>query len=25
LPFGSPTAIMVEERYVKKARKVGGA
>jgi len=25
LPFGSPTAIMVEERYIKKARKVGGA
>ena len=25
LPFGSPAAIMVEERYVKKARKVGGA
>ena len=25
LPFGSPSAIMVEERYVKKARNVGGA
>jgi hypothetical protein len=25
LPFGSPSAIMVEERYVKKARKIGGA
>ena len=25
LPFGSPAAIMVEERYIKKARKVGGA
>ena len=24
LPFGSPSAIMVEERYVKKARKIGG-
>jgi len=25
LPFGSPAAIMVEERHVKKARSVGGA
>ena len=25
LPFGSPAAIMVEERYVKKARKIGDA
>ena len=25
LPFGSPTAIMVEERHVKKARNLGGA
>jgi hypothetical protein len=25
LPFGSPAAIMVEERHVKKARNVGGA
>ena len=24
LPFGSPSAIMVEERYVKRARKLGG-
>ncbi len=24
LPFGSPAAIMVEERFVKKARKIGG-